>query len=79
MRYVIAICVVLIVIAGVVGSVSISLREGEVVTQIKNKDRECRSVSNGNGGSRIDCRYMIYTTNEVFTNEDSTMFWKLCT
>lgn len=42
------------------------LTEKEIVAVVSSKDRECVSKEGG-----TDCRYVVYTTEEVFENKDS--------
>ena len=45
-----------------------TMTEDVIQTTVTRSERECKSTD--------DCKYMIYTTNEVLTNQDSWWYFK---
>lgn len=63
---------VVIISLGLLKGLSILIFQKTVETTITKTDRECKSTETG----AAECRYMVYTPDEVFENVDSFMHFK---
>lgn len=47
-----------------------------VLVTVWEKDRECKTSTDGDGNTTADCRYVVHTDSETFENTDSLLLWK---
>lgn len=73
----IPVMVVAMFLAIISASVYINFYTNEFVrVEVLDKDRECTSSYDSEGKLLMSCRYVVYTDNETFVNEDAILHWK---
>lgn len=78
MSRILPIAVILLVIGILVGGVFFSFAtiDHTTIEVTRPAERQCKVSSDDDGNVSTHCNWLVYTTNEVFVNEDSLLMMK---